>query len=101
MFLLLEIPQLHIMKFYKVLLILLLLNVFLKLGRTHQIRVHMAHIGHPLLSDTLYGASSHLIYRQALHAYRLSYIHPISSKRLTLTAPIPSDFKFVNIKTIT
>ena len=56
----------------------------------------MAHIGHPLLSDTLYGASSHLIYRQALHAYRLSYIHPISSKRLTL-----SDFKFVNIKTIT
>lgn len=61
----------------------------------------MAHIGHPLLSDTLYAASSHLIYRQALHAYRLSYIHPISSKRLTLTAPIPSDFKFVNIKTIT
>lgn len=61
----------------------------------------MAHIGHPLLSDTLYGVSSHLIYRQALHAYRLSYIHPISSKRLTLTAPIPSDFKFVNIKTIT
>lgn len=61
----------------------------------------MAHIGHPLLSDTLYGASSNLIYRQALHAYRLSYIHPISSKRLTLIAPIPSDFKFINIKTIT
>lgn len=61
----------------------------------------MAHIGHPLLGDTLYGTSSSLINRQALHSYKLSFIHPISSKRLTLTAPIPSDFKFVNIKTIT
>ena len=57
----------------------------------------MAHIGHPLLGDTLYGTSSSLIHRQALHAYRLSFIHPISSKRLTLTAPIPSDLKFANI----
>lgn len=61
----------------------------------------MAHIGHPLLGDTLYGTSSSLINRQALHAYRLSFIHPISSKRLTLTAPIPSDFNFANIKAIT
>ena len=61
----------------------------------------MAHIGHPLLGDTLYGTSSPLINRQALHAYKLSFVHPISSKRLTLTAHIPSDFKFVNIKTIT
>lgn len=61
----------------------------------------MAHIGHPLLGDTLYGTSSPLINRQALHSYKLSFVHPISSKRLTLTAPIPSDFNFANIKDFT
>lgn len=61
----------------------------------------MSHLGHPLLGDTLYGTSSSLINRQALHAYRLSFIHPISSKKLTLIAPIPSDFNFANIKDFT
>lgn len=65
----------------------------LETGRTHQIRVHMAYIGHPLLGDTLYGTSSPLISRQALHAYKISFIHPISKKNLEFTAKIPTDFE--------
>lgn len=65
----------------------------LETGRTHQIRVHMAHISHPLLGDTLYGSSSSLISRQALHAYRISFIHPITRSKLEFSAPIPTDFK--------
>lgn len=65
----------------------------LETGRTHQIRVHLAHIGHPLLGDTLYGTSSPLIHRQALHAYKVKFIHPISLKSIELTAKIPNDIK--------
>ena len=65
----------------------------LKTGRTHQIRVHMQYIGHSLLGDTLYGNSSNLINRQALHAYRTSFIHPISNLDVNYTAPIPSDME--------
>lgn len=54
----------------------------LKTGRTHQIRVHMSAIGHPLLGDTLYGVSSPLFKRQALHSYRICFIHPISHQNL-------------------
>ena len=50
----------------------------LKTGRTHQIRVHLSYIGHPILGDTLYGNSSELVSRQALHAYRVEFIHPIT-----------------------
>lgn len=71
-----------------------------KLGRTHQIRVHMAHIGHPLLGDTLYGTSSSLIARQALHAYKISFIHPVTGKKLVFNAPIPSAFAFANINNV-
>ena len=53
-------------------------------GRTHQIRVHMMHIGHPLLGDTLYGKPSKLIDRQALHCSYVSFIHPISEERVFL-----------------
>jgi len=63
----------------------------LETGRTHQIRVHMAHIGHPLLGDTLYGNPSPLISRQALHAYKISFVHPITREKLNLTAEMPED----------
>ena len=65
----------------------------LKTGRTHQIRVHMQYIGHSLLGDTLYGNSSNLINRQALHAYRTSFIHPVTNLNVNYIAPIPSDMK--------
>ncbi len=64
-----------------------------KTGRTHQIRVHLSHIGHPILGDTLYGDEngSNLISRQALHAYSLTFSHPTTNKKITVTAPIPND----------
>lgn len=65
----------------------------LETGRTHQIRVHMAYIGHPLLGDTLYGTSSPLIARQALHAYKVKFIHPITKTNLEFSASIPKDFE--------
>lgn len=55
-------------------------------GRTHQIRVHFAHIGHPLLGDSLYGKKSDLIDGQALHCYRLEFLHPISRKKMNFTS---------------
>ncbi len=60
-------------------------------GRTHQIRVHMASIGHPLLGDGLYGSGEGLC-RTALHAYSLSFPHPVTHERLTISAPLPEDF---------
>lgn len=65
----------------------------LETGRTHQIRVHMKHINHPLLGDTLYGSSSKLINRQALHSYRTCFTHPINQELVTYIAPIPQDMK--------
>lgn len=60
-------------------------------GRTHQIRVHMAAIGHPLIGDTMYGEQSELISRQALHAFALSFPSPIDGGRITVKAPLPDD----------
>ena len=62
-------------------------------GRTHQIRVHMAYIGHPLCGDTLYGEESELIGRQALHCSRLEFTHPTTGERITLTAPLKGDME--------
>jgi 23S rRNA pseudouridine1911/1915/1917 synthase len=84
-----------------------LLNVQLLTGRTHQIRVHMAHINHAVIGDTLYqsragirkGASpqirEHLqqFKRQALHAIRISFTHPVSNETISCEASIPNDFK--------
>jgi 23S rRNA pseudouridine1911/1915/1917 synthase len=63
-------------------------------GRTHQIRVHMAHIGHPLVADELYGgAPAGGLPRQALHAYRLAFGHPVTAERLEFHAPLPADLR--------
>lgn len=68
-----------------------LVECLLETGRTHQIRVHFSAIGHPLLSDTLYGTSSNLISRQALHSYKIKFLHPIKKELITLYCPIPDD----------
>ncbi|RZL35280.1 MAG: RluA family pseudouridine synthase [Rubrivivax sp.] len=61
-------------------------------GRTHQIRVHLMHSGHPLVADVLYGGVPALgLARQALHAARLSFTHPITGEALALSAPLPAD----------
>lgn len=69
-----------------------LVKCTLHTGRTHQIRVHMALLGHPLVADTLYGGAIALtMERQALHAFRLALAHPITGKALDFYAPLPSD----------
>lgn len=65
----------------------------LETGRTHQIRLHMQAIGHPLLGDTLYGSSSPLINRQALHAHQIKFIHPITKQQVCYIAPLPEDIQ--------
>lgn len=63
-------------------------------GRTHQIRVHMASIGHPLVADALYGgAPLGGLQRQALHAYRLAFAHPVTGQALEFHAPLPGDMR--------
>lgn len=65
----------------------------LETGRTHQIRVHSQYLGHSILGDTLYGKVSTLIGRQALHAQRIKFIHPITKQSMIIEAPIPDDMK--------
>ena len=69
----------------------------LETGRTHQIRVHMASIGHPLLGDTVYGAKKPVpgLAGQCLHARRLSFVHPRTGERLTVECPLPDWFTAV------
>ncbi len=66
----------------------------LETGRTHQIRVHLAHIGHPLLGDTVYGAKKPVpgLAGQCLHAAQLTFTHPANGERMTLNAPLPDYF---------
>lgn len=71
-----------------------LLALTLDTGRTHQIRVHLAHAGHPLTGDFLYGTEDpDLIPRPALHSWQLALSHPITGERLTLEAPLPADLR--------
>lgn len=62
-------------------------------GRTHQIRVHLSQLGYPLAGDDLYGGHLNYIGRQALHASRVSFYHPMTDEWLELQASIPSDMK--------
>lgn len=65
----------------------------LETGRTHQIRVHLSSIGHPLLGDTLYGGNTNLIKRQALHSSSVSFYDPHSQKQMSFTAKLPYDIE--------
>jgi 23S rRNA pseudouridine1911/1915/1917 synthase len=70
-----------------------LLDCRLETGRTHQIRVHLASLGHPLIGDPAYGRKSAIAFgRQALHAYRLGLVHPASRADCAWEAPLPEDF---------
>lgn len=62
-------------------------------GRTHQIRVHLAHLGHPIIGDDLYGIRGPWISRHALHAAALSCIHPKTKNLLNIAARLPADFR--------
>ena len=62
-------------------------------GRTHQIRVHMAHIGHPLLGDDLYGGTLERISRQALHCCQIKFIHPFTGEQMVFEAELVDDMK--------
>ena len=68
-----------------------LVQLELDTGRTHQIRVHMSHIGHPLVGDKLYGGETKLLARQALHGQELCFPHPFSGSEIIVEAPLPAD----------
>jgi 23S rRNA pseudouridine1911/1915/1917 synthase len=71
-----------------------LVECTLHTGRTHQIRVHMAHVGHPLLADEVYGGSAAAgMTRQALHAWHLAFKHPITGQLIDLTSKLPQDMQ--------
>jgi 23S rRNA pseudouridine1911/1915/1917 synthase len=70
-------------------------------GRTHQIRVHLDYIGHPVVGDPLYGTGNRTLYNkgQLLHAYKLTFVHPITGKEMTFEAPLPDYFSAI-LKTL-
>lgn len=68
------------------------LTIALETGRTHQIRVHLRHIGHPLLGDTMYGGKT-VLDRHALHSASATFCHPMTGERLVIEATYPHDFR--------
>lgn len=72
-----------------------LVRLHLETGRTHQIRVHMKHIGHPLPGDFLYHPDYRLMERQALHSHKLEFLHPITGEAMCFEAPMPEDMKWI------
>jgi len=72
-----------------------LLSLHLETGRTHQIRIHLKHLGFPLVGDSLYNPDLEFISRQALHSARLDFIHPITQKHMSFFSPLPMDMQKV------
>lgn len=72
-----------------------LVKLTLKTGKTHQIRVHMKHIGHPLIGDRLYNPDNRIMERQALHAQKLTFTHPVTGMNISITSDIPADMESV------
>lgn len=72
-----------------------LVKFVLETGRTHQIRLHSKYINHPILGDSLYGSSSLFISRQALHAYKINFLHPIKKEPLSFEVPLPEDLLLI------
>ena len=70
-----------------------LIKCQIETGRKHQIRVHLSHLHHPIVGDSLYGKASSKIKRMALHAYRLEFIHPLSNQLMTIECPLPFDME--------
>lgn len=70
-----------------------LVRFVLETGRTHQIRLHSKYVGHSIIGDTLYGEKSQFISRQALHAHKISFIHPITKTKIELISELPEDMK--------
>ncbi|MGL5050295.1 MAG: RluA family pseudouridine synthase [Fusobacteriaceae bacterium] len=75
-----------------------LVKVRIETGRTHQIRVHMKHLNHPIVGDSVYGIPTNLANRQMLHAYNLKFDHPITGEILNIIGEIPEDFKNLSKK---
>ena len=75
-------------------------EVYPKTGRTHQIRVHLSHIGHPIVGDIVYGRRARLLTKRPfLHAYRIEFIHPVNNTPIFIEAPVPDDIEeFVKSK---
>ncbi len=72
-----------------------LISLLLETGRTHQIRVHMKYLGFPLIGDYLYNPDLSRMTRQALHAYKLDFKHPITGQDMSFTAPLPEDMQWM------
>lgn len=75
-----------------------LVKLNLATGRTHQIRVHLSYIGHPLFGDDLYGGKKDLIERPALHSHNISFVHPISKQQINTSAPLAEDMQNLLLK---
>lgn len=70
-----------------------LVSLHLETGRTHQIRIHMKYLGYPLIGDYLYNPDMEYMTRQALHSYRMQFVHPITGELMDFIAPLPEDMQ--------
>ena len=70
-----------------------MLDVKLFSGRTHQIRVHLEHVGHPVVGDNLYGNKKSKLTRSFLHSSKLEFFHPMKNKKLYFESPLPLELK--------